>query len=137
MLRNDLEKAKYVSIHFDASNRKTTKMFPVLIKFFDPKEGVKVRFLEMYSIKKENAVYLVDRLIDAINKIGPDKVISLCADNVSTLVVSTKWKAKMCALFLRNISVKNLSPSTALGTFQIMHCKTRASAKCPFQSKAS
>lgn len=83
MLRNDLDMAKYVSIHFDASNRRTTKMFPVLVKFFDPKVGIKVRFLEMYSIKKENAVYLVEQLVDAIEKIGCDKVVSLCADNAS------------------------------------------------------
>ena len=42
-LKKDLEEAKYVCLLGDASNHKATKLYPVLVRYFNFKSGVNVK----------------------------------------------------------------------------------------------
>lgn len=43
-LHEELSTARFVSVTIDASNRKEIKLVPVIVRYFLPLEGVKVKF---------------------------------------------------------------------------------------------
>lgn len=55
MLREDLEKAPFVSFLVDASNHGNIKMFPIVVRYFLPTTGVHIKVLEFSSQKRETS----------------------------------------------------------------------------------
>lgn len=81
-IENELEKAFFVTISTDASNHKELKMFPILIRYFVPTEGVKTRLIELKSLSGETGEQIVEMLKDAWLKWKfQKKIIAYCADN--------------------------------------------------------
>lgn len=52
ILHCNLKQCTFVSVLTDASNHKEIKLFPVLIRYFDCKSGIKVNILELNSLLK-------------------------------------------------------------------------------------
>ena len=48
-LRQELNKANFISASIDALNRKEIKIVPVVVRYFVPDVGVKVKLLEFKS----------------------------------------------------------------------------------------
>lgn len=78
----DLEKAHFVSISLDASNRGSVKLMPSVVRYFQPTDGVKVKMLEVSSEKVETAQIISDlvKKTAAEWKID-DKLVAFCGDN--------------------------------------------------------
>ena len=57
-LRQELNKANFMSASIDASNRKEIKIVPVVVRYFVPDVGVKVKLLEFKSLGGETAAIL-------------------------------------------------------------------------------
>ena len=54
-LRQELGRANFVTVTIDASNRKKIKLVPVVVRYFVPDIGVKVKLLEFKSLPGETA----------------------------------------------------------------------------------
>lgn len=81
-IENELEKAHFISISTDASNHKELKMFPILLRYFLPREGVKIRLIELNKLSGENAQMIIDMLKAAWTKWNiRNKINSYSADN--------------------------------------------------------
>lgn len=84
-LEKDLLKSNFVSISTDASNHGNVKMMPVVIRYFIPTIGVRVKLLEFSSEKGETSKIIADLILSSANKnkIG-NKIIAYSADNCAT-----------------------------------------------------
>lgn len=81
-IRDELEEAHFVTFSTDASNHKEIKMFPIVIRYFLPNEGVKIRLIELSSLPGETGKQIYDMLHAAWMKWNVrGKTISFCADN--------------------------------------------------------
>lgn len=84
-LKINLEKAKFISILLDASNHKDLKMFPTLVRYFDPEIGVQVKLLELNNLPGETSEIIFNYLQDVLNKSDiSKKVVGFSADNTNT-----------------------------------------------------
>lgn len=82
LLRKELEKRHYVSIYTDASNHGNIKLFPVLVRYFDPLIGVRVKILDITSQPGETSDIICKLLLDALDKNKlKEKLVCFCADN--------------------------------------------------------
>lgn len=82
LLHKELEKCHYVSIYTDASNHGNIKLFPVLVRFFDPLIGVRIRILDITSQPGETSEIISTLILDALKKYNlMGKVVCFCADN--------------------------------------------------------
>jgi hypothetical protein len=54
-IREELEDAKVFSIMIDSSNRKHTKLVPILVCYFVPQQGVKMKILEFTHLSGESS----------------------------------------------------------------------------------
>jgi hypothetical protein len=59
VLHCDQEKATFISVLTDTSSRKEIKIFPVLLRYFDYKTGVKLKILELESLLGETSVAVI------------------------------------------------------------------------------
>lgn len=81
-VRSELEAARYVCISTDASNRRATKIFPLLVRYFVPMEGVKVKLIELSDEKGETSDIIVALVKKTLKEFGlEDKLIAFCGDN--------------------------------------------------------
>lgn len=84
-IKQELEEAHFVSISTDASNHKEIKMFPVIIRFFSPTEGIKIRLIEFTELKSEDGEHIFNMLKATFVEWGfGHKIICFCADNCPT-----------------------------------------------------
>ena len=82
VLRENLLNSKFVTIFSDTSNFKSTKIFPVLVRFFDFKLGIQTKILNITNLPGESSEIITNSLIDTIsNENINSKVIAYCADN--------------------------------------------------------
>lgn len=82
ILKNELEKCRFVCLSTDASNHHAIKMFPVVIRYFLPTVGVRVKvinFSQEEGEKAETIFALLRKTIDEHNLL--DKVVAFCGDN--------------------------------------------------------
>ena len=84
-MKDDLQKAECVAIHFDTTTLHNTKVLVILAKYFLPLEGVQVRCLDVRAIVDEKATDMTRYLLDAIVNAGldPSKVKIIAADNTN------------------------------------------------------
>lgn len=84
-LENDLKSVNYVTLFTDSSNHQSTKVFPILVRYFKPDAGVYVKILELTNLNGETAEIVSNYLTETITKHKLDtKVVGLCADNTNS-----------------------------------------------------
>ena len=84
-LREELGKANFITVIIDASNRKKIKLVPVVVCYFVPDIGVKVKLFEFKLLPGETAEVLSIYLVSVLEqKELKEKVVGFCADNCNT-----------------------------------------------------
>lgn len=84
-LKSELAERRYVTVTTDASNRGNTKMMPLVVRYFIPTEGVRVKLLEFGNEKGETSEIIVNMVMKAADKNEiSDKIVGFCADNCPT-----------------------------------------------------
>lgn len=82
MLEEDLKRRRYVTVYTDASNHGNIKLFPVLVRYFDPTVGVRVKVLEMTSEDGETSTIINELISKAATKFDlKKKIVAFCGDN--------------------------------------------------------
>ncbi|XP_077974479.1 uncharacterized protein LOC144430420 [Styela clava] len=71
------------SISVDASNHNEVKLFPLVIRFFSSRVGVRVRILDLRSMPCESSEQIMNFIVSSLEENGLEleKVTSFCADN--------------------------------------------------------
>jgi hypothetical protein len=74
------------SISIDASNHCETKLFPLVIRFYNFKTGLRTRLLDMTSLPGETAKEIFDWICATLktHNLEMKNLISFCADNAPT-----------------------------------------------------
>lgn len=110
-IKTELETAKYVVIACDASNHKSTKLLPILVRYFkiDTFE-VKTCILNIHSLPNETAETVTSVISKDINSYGLNKkVVGFLADNANVNFGSIARQteknvhAMLCKTMKRNI----------------------------------
>lgn len=82
MLEQDLKECKFVTIYTDASNHGNIKLFPVLVRYFIPTIGVRVKMLDITAEGGETAEIISNLITSGAKKYGlQKKIVGFCADN--------------------------------------------------------
>ena len=85
---NDIEKHKimYLGVSTDGSNHKSTKLFPIVIQYFDWKNGgMQSKLLDVRSLKDETSLTIAHEVKETLKKRRLfDKCISFTGDNCNT-----------------------------------------------------
>lgn len=84
-LMKELSASNFICFSTDASNHSNVKMMPVLVRYFNPTAGVRVKMIEYTSQKGETADIVTKLILDTAekNKLN-DKIVGFCADNCPT-----------------------------------------------------
>jgi hypothetical protein len=99
VLHCDLVKAEFISVLTNASSHKEIKIFPMIIRYFDYKTGVKVKVLELKSLPGETSLVVSEYLSDCPTENGlVGKVVGLCADNMNSNFGGDERKGKNSVL---------------------------------------
>lgn len=84
-LVEEMKNAIYVSIITDASNHGNIKMFPVLVRYFVPLEGMKTKVLNFTAEGGETSDIIVQLLRNTLEKFNIlVKLVCFCGDNTNT-----------------------------------------------------
>ena len=67
-LHQELDRINFVSVTIDASNMKAVKLLPIVVCYFLPKSGVKVKLLEFKSVPGETAEILSKYLLSVLDQ---------------------------------------------------------------------
>ena len=80
ILLSELGKQPF-SVSVDASNHSKLKLFPLVIKFFNAKVGVRVRLLNLRSMPNETSQQIVDFILTSLqeNDLDLKRLTSFCA----------------------------------------------------------
>ncbi|CAI6360864.1 unnamed protein product [Macrosiphum euphorbiae] len=80
-----LKKANYISVLVDASNHKSVKLVPVIVRYFNPKNGIKNDILDFSSLPGETAELIHNKIVSVLKKFElEEKIISFSGDNTNT-----------------------------------------------------
>ena len=83
-LESQMENAHCITLLTDASNHGNTKLFPVLIRFFQPYEGTQVKLLDLKSQPGETSDIVMEYLAQIIEKHKLSrKLVAFCGDNTN------------------------------------------------------
>lgn len=83
--RADLVNSHYVCLSVDASNHGSVKLMPVVVRFFKPLIGVKVKMLEMSSVHGETSEIIANLIKTMAEEYQiMDKMVAFCGDNCPT-----------------------------------------------------
>lgn len=84
-LKAELAERHYITVSTDASNRGNVKMMPVVVRYFVPTEGVRVKLLEFGNEKGETSEIITTMIMKSARKNEiSDKIVGFCADNCAT-----------------------------------------------------
>ncbi|EEZ97442.1 hypothetical protein TcasGA2_TC011273 [Tribolium castaneum] len=85
LVLEDLETSSFFSIASDASNKGNRKLFPLCIRYFDVRVGIKEPILDFYEDANETsqAIYHKIKMILQKCNLPIDKISSYAADNAS------------------------------------------------------
>lgn len=85
VMKAELEKCHYVCVSVDASNRGSIKLMPVVVRYFLPTIGVRVKMLSVSSEKGETSLILTKLIKKTIENYQlNDKFVGFCGDNCVT-----------------------------------------------------
>lgn len=96
ILEEELKRGQFFTVAFDCSNHKHTKLLPIYVSFYDPKQGMQQRLLDLVSIEGEKAKTIARNIKRAVERIPPYKIIGMMADNCPTNfggVINTHMKS--------------------------------------------
>jgi hypothetical protein len=66
----------------DSSNHKHNKLVPILVRYFVPQQGVKMKILDFTDLSGESSAQLTEHIVHVLEEAKLiDKVVSLSADN--------------------------------------------------------
>lgn len=81
-VKNELNMVNHISVYTDASNHGAIKLFPVVVRYFVPFVGVRVRLLNVVSEAGETSDTIVNVVLNAVKSYGlENKIVAYCADN--------------------------------------------------------
>lgn len=81
----DIKKMTFIAVMEDASNHKSTKLIPIIIRGFIPEKGIVVYKLEIADVPNERALTITERVLNCLRKWNATaKVICFVADNCNT-----------------------------------------------------
>lgn len=84
-VKTDLSQVKYVTLSTDSSNHGNVKLMPVVVRYFLPTVGVKVKLLELTSQTGETSKLIADLVKEtAIRYELQQKMVGFCGDNCVT-----------------------------------------------------
>lgn len=84
MVKEELLKTRFVTLSTDASNHGNIKMMPVVVRYFIPTIGVRVKMLELSSEKNETSETIANLIKRTADKNDiKDKVAGFGADNAA------------------------------------------------------
>ncbi|KAE9531248.1 hypothetical protein AGLY_010454 [Aphis glycines] len=80
-----LKKANYISVLVDASNHKSVKLVPVIVRYFNPENGIKNDILDFSNLPRETAELIHNKIVSVLKKFElEEKIISFSGDNTNT-----------------------------------------------------
>ena len=84
--------AQPFSISIDASNHNQVKLFPLVIRFFNAKAGLRVCLLDMRSMPRETSQEIMNLILSATQENGLDlkQLTSFSADNAQVNFIGTQ-----------------------------------------------
>ncbi|CAL1279908.1 unnamed protein product, partial [Larinioides sclopetarius] len=83
-LKDDLDKSNCITILNDASNHGNNKIYPILVRFFQPYVGVQVKILDLQDQPGETSDIIVDYLNQGLKDNNlTAKVVAFCGDNAN------------------------------------------------------
>ncbi|GBP66580.1 hypothetical protein EVAR_47836_1 [Eumeta japonica] len=83
-LKDDLNKSNCITILNDASNHGNKKIYPFVVRFFQPYEGVQVKILDLQEQPGETSDIIVDYLQQVLTDNNlTKKVVAFCGDNTN------------------------------------------------------
>jgi hypothetical protein len=83
----------------DSSNHKHTTLVPILLRYFVPQQGVKMKILEFTNLSGESSAQLTEHIVHVLEEAKLiDKVVSLSADNTNTNFGGAKGRGKITSL---------------------------------------
>lgn len=84
-VRKDLEKVNYVTVYTDASNHTSTKLVPLMVRYFNYSNGVQVKVLDFQALLGETADIISSFVLKTLGDFNLEsKVVGLCVDNTNT-----------------------------------------------------
>jgi hypothetical protein len=79
----------------DSSDHKHTKLVPILVRYFVPQQGVKIKILEFTNFSGESSAQLTEHIVRVLEEAKLiDKVMSLSADNTNANFGGAKIRGK-------------------------------------------
>lgn len=84
-IRNELNIVRFISVATDSSNHGSTKLYPIVFRYFIPMEGVRTRMVDLKEMPSEKASDIRDMLVEVIADFDCDKkLVGFCGDNCPT-----------------------------------------------------
>lgn len=84
-IKSDLQDVEFISVSTDASNHGSTKMFPIVIQYFDKKKGITSKLLEIECTENETSDTIVDIILKQLREHGLlSKCVAFSGDNCNT-----------------------------------------------------
>ncbi|CAL8068026.1 unnamed protein product [Orchesella dallaii] len=100
LVREEVANINYVNAAVDCSNHKSVKLMPVMIRYFTVNEGVKIRLIDIHSLKGETADIITTALLETLSKFKLDsKLVGICADNTNPNFGGINRKGKVNLFF--------------------------------------
>lgn len=85
IMKDELASRRYVTVSTDASNRGNIKMMPVVVRYFIPTEGVRIKLLEFGNEKGETSQIIATMVQESAQKNNlTGKIVGFCGDNCPT-----------------------------------------------------
>lgn len=82
LLESDLKECNFATVYTDASNHENIKLFPVLIRYFLPTKGVRVKMLDITAEEGETSIMITNLIMSAAKKFKLEEaIVGFCADN--------------------------------------------------------
>lgn len=83
-LKDDLDKSHCITILNDASNHGNKKIYPILVRYSQPYEGVQVKILDLQDQPGETSDIIVNFLAEVLTDNNlTAKVVAFCGDNAN------------------------------------------------------
>lgn len=84
-LTNDSQETTFFSISSDATNKGNIKLFPLIVTYFIPEQGIKKKILDFYSDDFESSEAISEKIIACLEKHGLslNNVTAYSADNAA------------------------------------------------------
>lgn len=94
-IKTDLSKTNYITIYSDCSNHGNTKLCTILVRYFLPNCGVRVKVLNINNLSGETSDILTNCIKESLSKFDiTNKLLALCADNANSNFGGSQRKGK-------------------------------------------